>query len=869
MDRLTEYTLEDLRENSSLFNRIVRLIESNQLVPIIGAGFSKGAKAKYGVVPSAEDLCEELVNLIIKYDPSIGDTQRAQLEKAAEERRLSNIAAHALRLVKDSDAASQDLREYVQDNFLDVHDLEEQKRLFLNCGWRYLYTLNYDDAIESQLRNYACDFAVHLPYRKIDRKWSERKKTTCLIKLHGDANEFVRTGDTRYLVLTKKQYASLIQDPSNTTIRSGLQEDLSSKALLFIGCSLTDELDILFENEKYLDGLQSNARENSYYVHYDTAPDEELPWELTSRLQEYGIAKVIRIEASRFLSFYSQIALASSHANKIKNDDAFNQYTDYEFTYLDASSKRNIDYLYSNRGLFDIENKRVTLPQFVFSRDIELDIVRDFTAETAVAVVLGDRFSGKTYTLLNLEKNLKPIYQKIYFFSNVLIDENYFPKLRTMENCILIFDCESLSSRQLASFINDDLDILVRNHVKVVAAVNTSDSDMMQGLAKNINKRARSQQRVKIYTLKKRLSNNELNVFNELIGIQKLTGRLENESFVDYLIRVDEADLRVSKPNIFTNFNLLGKDRLDFLKCLIVLAHNPVFDTRAAIIYDILIPLEELCISSEGIVQKDYLPLLQQKPQSHSGMQYAVNSTYWTRRCLMRFASDKDNYTYIASAYESIVDSLKSSSQVIHDYHDQLYSYINLDIIQETFFSGSKFGGSIDLPKLIFDKLYNSLRDDYQFLHQYAKCTLRYSRRLRDDAKRATQLAEAKRCIDRAINLAESSFGRNKEYTVSHMYATSSLIASAFLHAQSKQPIQPKTLRIVIELFFEVYIRRSEFLGDYISKEILDNEDTVWFFNKLIRLTPEWKSIIMDSPELREKVEGLLSNKYEKRVLLK
>lgn len=870
MNKLTEYTFDDLQENSPLFSHLVRLIESNQLVPIIGAGFSAEGKTESGTVPSAERLCEVLVDIIIKHDSFISDTQRNQLRKAAENRELSSIAAHALRIVEDSDAASQDLREFVQENFLGVHDLEEQKRLFINCGWKYLYTLNYDDAIENLLRqNSHRDFATHLPYRKIDRRWSERRGMTCLIKLHGDAGEYARTGDTRYLVLTKKQYASLIQDSNNATIRAGLQEDLSSKALLFVGCSLTDEFDILFENEKYLDGLQSNARENSYYIHYDTNPGEELSWELTSRLQEYGIDNIIRITPDRILSFYSQIALASSHARKIKNDDAFNQYADFDFMYLDASSRNNIDYLYSNKDLLDIENQRVTFPQFVFTRDVESRIISDFSKDTALAIVLGDRFTGKTYVLLNLGKALKPMYQKIYYFSKVQIDEFYFPKLREMKNCVLIFDCESLSSHQLSIFIEDELDILVKNHVKIISAVNTSDSDMMKGLAKRINKGSRNQQRVKTYTVGKRLSDKELSAFNGLIGRQKLTGRLKNESFVDYLIKIDEADLRVSKPSVFTSYNLLGKDRLEFLKCQIVLAHNSIFDTKLAVVYDILSPLEKLCISSEGIVQKDYLPLLQQNPQSHSGMQYAINSTYWIRRCLMRFASDKDNYTYIANAYESIVDSLNSHKYVIPNYHDLLYSYINLDIIQETFFSGSAFGGSLELPKLIFDRLYDTLRDDYQFLHQYAKCILRYSRRVRDHVARTDQLGQAKRCIDRAIFLAENSYGINKEYTVSHMYATSSLIASAFLHAQPEHPVCKNTLQMVIELFYSVYVERAEYLGDYISRDVLDNEDTVWLFSKLSALSPEWKSIIMSSPELREKVEDLLSNKYGKRIVLR
>ena len=42
-----------------------------------------------------------------------------------------------------------DFSTYLDNHFCGVHDLPVEQSQVTNCMWRYIYTLNYDDAIEN------------------------------------------------------------------------------------------------------------------------------------------------------------------------------------------------------------------------------------------------------------------------------------------------------------------------------------------------------------------------------------------------------------------------------------------------------------------------------------------------------------------------------------------------------------------------------------------------------------------------------------------------------------------------------------------------------------------------------------------------
>ena len=107
------------------------MISKRNIVPILGAGFSMGSKARNGFVPSAKEMAEHMLHEIQKYEPI--DATR-------------NISFSKLSDYYNSLVPAKTRKQYLIDNFLNV-ELSDYKKKFLLIPWLYIYSLNMDDAI--------------------------------------------------------------------------------------------------------------------------------------------------------------------------------------------------------------------------------------------------------------------------------------------------------------------------------------------------------------------------------------------------------------------------------------------------------------------------------------------------------------------------------------------------------------------------------------------------------------------------------------------------------------------------------------------------------------------------------------------------
>ncbi len=55
----------------------------------------------------------------------------------------------------------------MEDNFYQVRSVPNHIKEFLKCEWPYLYTLNYDDAIEKTIGVENCEIVI--PYSDLNR----------------------------------------------------------------------------------------------------------------------------------------------------------------------------------------------------------------------------------------------------------------------------------------------------------------------------------------------------------------------------------------------------------------------------------------------------------------------------------------------------------------------------------------------------------------------------------------------------------------------------------------------------------------------------------------------------------------------------
>ena len=166
--KITEVNLQEMMP---LFKS---LIKSAILIPIIGSGFSCDCRASKGYVPNGPQMKSEMIKRILETE----DEEKESLEQYS----FQQIARYYNNFV------SKEVRKkYLLDCFTKVK-LSPLLCSFLNLPWKYLYTLNIDDAIEGN-----SDFYVLEPHRRLDTRVKEDGRV--VFKIHGDAKNMALLDD--------------------------------------------------------------------------------------------------------------------------------------------------------------------------------------------------------------------------------------------------------------------------------------------------------------------------------------------------------------------------------------------------------------------------------------------------------------------------------------------------------------------------------------------------------------------------------------------------------------------------------------------------------------------------------------------------
>lgn len=188
--------------------------------------------------------------------------------------------------------------------------------------------------------------------------------------------------------------------------------------------------------------------------------------------------------------------------------------------------------------------------------------------------------------------------------------------------------------------------------------------------------------------------------------------------------------------------------------------------------------LYSLCKTTNIAIQKDYLSEAELAPDIHDSFCFVCNSKYWVYKCLSAYAGNRAHYDTIADAFYEIVSTIQRqyAGRFGQSYYQAIKPYYFFDTIQFTFFTNSQQTGSLFLPDVIYDKLLPLFKDDFQFLHQKAKCLLWNSKRKKNNEERASLLNKAFQQVTRASVLAKKQAPANMEYSLYHMEVTKNLI---------------------------------------------------------------------------------------------
>lgn len=323
----------DIVSFSDIYDTFTKNLKRNMVIPIIGSGFTLNCEAKNGKVPSGKNYQEYMIDSLCNKFEELNETKGEMYKES-----FSKIAELYIKQIDDIDK-----RNYFVSNFTDVKIQEKNKIDFLKIEWPYIYTLNIDDAIEknSKFNHTICCNNENVIESVFD-------EFNCVIKLHGDVNNLINYGNYNSIIFSSKQYATSLE--SNKVLLNKLNHDALYQNLLFIGCSLNDEIDILT--------VLPDERCECVTSRYLCFVGE--PTKLESmKYESFGITHIVKFNS--YDDIYQRIYKSWVETQKIATDDLDN-YKSFIVEQSDDSFETNKSFFLYGKSLVD--KNKITLPHF-------------------------------------------------------------------------------------------------------------------------------------------------------------------------------------------------------------------------------------------------------------------------------------------------------------------------------------------------------------------------------------------------------------------------------------------------------------------------------------------------------------------------
>lgn len=666
---------------SDIWDELQGHLRRKELFPIIGSGFTRGSQTKFEkIVPSGSDMIVHMKEYI-KSHGHPGDLPH-------------NDFAHVARYYEKV-VDPHDFWQYFRDYFLGVK-LSDAKKKFLDAGWRFIYTLNLDDAIENNSDYKTKVTPGHTP------RWEALNDSKCVLKLHGDAQEIVNYKDSDQ-VLTIVEYVTSLE--RNRPLLDKLKEDLDYSNTIFIGCSLSDEFDLLSVSQQL--NSKSGSKKNRYFV----TKDEPNAFQKMD-LEEFGIDTIILV--SDYDNFYRDFAELAKAASCVQLDQL------EEFHNIpsgQAPTDKSIDYLLRGKFLLDKHKHVIYYPSFFIQRDLSTQLLGEMETYR-IQIVHGGRISGKSYLLAGLLKQISNR-DTYYFDSRNLIDVSLLESILKRHRSVLLFDTNVLTRRAIKYLLELDLRILEQADINVICCVNNSDREVFS-LISYVRQYSRLPvKHIKTYELEKQLSTykgGEVDRLNSKLKNNKITPFIRKLSILDNLLEIRKdmpkkssfKNLQFDPPPVITTEDS-GK-----LALLILLVQNgkvlPQQLTQCRLNQESADLTRELKLT----VEEDHRNQLQLSTGDSASYQLVSNATFWLLSQLHIISQDSSLRNTIIEAFHLLVQSFLAGTR----HYKNVENLVKFDKLNEIFPDGK--GLIID----IYDELRPMLMESYQYFHQFSKCRL-------------------------------------------------------------------------------------------------------------------------------------------------
>lgn len=749
------------KDDKKTRDMISQLINDKKLFPVFGSGFTAKCKAKNGVVPSGKDMITYMIEFLSKaYD------------KPAESFQGRNFPDLCTLYSKKS--TIDEKFDYFSSNFTEVI-IEEEKKRFLSLFTQYVYTLNIDDGIEHN----CSQFNVLLPNTEIFDKYIE--KYTTVFKLHGDVSFYLKNIENESIIFNKKEYIESIK--KNGKMLAKLKEDFADKNIIYIGCSLDDEPDLLsIVAEAAKERL---AESQAFYITRRDIDEEE-----QDLLEEYGITTIVKIE--NYISFFADITSLCS--GKTNSTDFFDNYHEPKFIRLGKSDVTIDTLLNSNSIVPSPFEGKIFLPPYFIKRDVLNEVLSSLKFHSPIHIIYGNRISGKTFFLVGL-MDLIQDKTRYYFPSNVKISDDRIDSLLEMSNCAFIFDTNTLNESQLQKMLKLK-SVFSRNGNYIILTINTSERSGID-LISTTNKYGFTK-------VKNVFSPNEIKQLNKALQKCNLPTFIRTETIKTY------KELRVARTildNLYIiqdkfqydkklpDFLTLSKDlSIRKLALLIILATNKEISSYELSYFDI----REEALS----LAKDY-PILFEigyyrfaLPIIDSIYKFATNSRYYLLKYLGDFSKNQKKYDLIIDSYKYIHRRIKLNEESFIVPRKML-GFLRFDVLSDIFYKNNNY--TTDLINNIYKRFEDELNDSPQFKHQRAKSILwRFNKDLSNMQEAAKYIELAKYDTE---NILKSRKNDKLEISLEHIKYTQSIIYGRICALEEYS--NSNTIRIAVQCYLE------------------------------------------------------------------
>lgn len=795
-----------------------KYFKSKMVVPVLGSGFTVGEPTKHRKnVPSGEMMKEYMLS---KIEESINDPEAVSKLKNATFSEISQIYSKYV--------SKETQQEYIKKHFIGVY-LSAAKQELLSIPFQNIYTLNIDDGIESSNTNIEV-FLNNKPGIDDDIVAGYKAEgKTILFKLHGDAAEQIKYRES--LIFNQQEYIASLS--KNKFLLNYLSVDLASNCPIFIGCSLDDEIDLLYSVSNK---SSSSLQQNTYYVTH-----KDIDFLMKEKLEQYGVDTVIQLSSvEQYNDFYMFLKDISQSASKELTKEkglSYNPSVEY-FKSSDRTLEEDFSYLINSSYLYrDFRNKKIILPSFFISRDVlSKQSAMDAIRNSKVTVIYGHRYSGKTFVLLDLYQRFSSA-NKIFIPQNTQADSRQLiSKFEEINDSVFFIDANRLDE-EIIDYIIVNKEEIIRRKLRFVFTLTSADKDNLFAIYQL--EKLNQDNFISKHYIKNYFSDEEVRQINEkldatLIGNFGKSSKDRKVTILDNIHRIIQSKgTGLKKQLSVVNKELLRKDLTPtVIELLIILAmKNGVITIKEVDQYRLDKGATFLDSDFNPLVQFAYIDEIERRYGDNSSHKFLCNSNVWLLRELQRIASSKANHDLIVRAYQNIVRTINEVySKNFRRQRSEVGKYIKFDEINDIF---SNNNGARKLIDKIYEGLLGILHNNIQYFHQRAK-SLSWGDSRDEDLERALGYID-KAKLDYELEFPDR-YSTQEAYK--HICYTRATILSKLAYQQYYEDINVNTeaVEAIYDAFSDSeksninYIEMSNELGEpnaiiTFIKKVLDNQN--------------------------------------------